>query len=236
MPLTYIAFVVLTLLLVGFVGYGTFRAAKLLPNWPHDQNPLLLPGETVLRAVLILVCIGLGLLSGQSWAVLGWHVPAQPMDQVGWGTLWGIIMAAIYIVTTRWVMSKGDARYYTPTVVRVIVPRSPQQFGAVAVAMISIVVLEELLFRSLLLGGLSPLLPTWALLVMAAVIFGLMHSPQGWWGMIAVALGGVVLGSMFFAERSLLMPAVAHYVVNMAQISYAYWHGIPETATQSSDS
>lgn len=232
MPLAYFTFVALTLILVGFVGYGTYRTAKLLPYWPPDQNPLLHPAETVLRFFLILICIGLGLLSGQTWTTLGWQLPAHTLAQIGWGALWGGILAAIYIVTTRWIMAQGGARYYTPTVVRVIMPRSRRQLGAIAVAMVSIVLLEELLFRSLLLGGLTPLLPNWTLLAAGGLIFGLMHSPQGWWGMLAIAIGGVILGLMFFAAQSLLIPAVAHYVVNMAQISYAYWRGLPEMADQ----
>jgi membrane protease YdiL (CAAX protease family) len=230
MSFAYIAYVVLTLLLVGFVGYSTYRAAKILPTWPLDQNPLLHPAETALRFVLIVLCIGLGFLSGQSWTTLGWQV-AQPLAQIGWGTLWGLAIAAIYIFSTRWVMAKSGGRYYTPTVVRVLIPRSRQQLLAIAVAMVSVVLLEELLFRSLLLGGLTPLLPIWLLLAAGGVIFGLMHSPQGWWGMAAIAIGGVLLGSMFVATQSLLIPAVAHYVANMVQISYAYWRGIPELST-----
>jgi membrane protease YdiL (CAAX protease family) len=227
MPFSYIAFTVLTLLLVGLVGYGTYRAAQILPNWPIDQNPLLHPAETALRLVLIVLCIGLGFLSRQSRAALGWQMP-QPLAQIAWGILWGLIIAAVYIVATRWVMARSDGRYYTPTVVRVIVPRSCRQLWAVAWAMISVVLLEELLFRSLLLGGFTALLPTWLLLTAGGIIFGLMHSPQGWWGMVAIALGGVLLGLMFLAMQSLLMPLVTHYVANMAQIGYAYWRGVPE--------
>jgi membrane protease YdiL (CAAX protease family) len=181
--------------------------------------------------VLILLCVGLGILSGQSRAELGWQMP-QPLAQISWGILWGLTIAAVYIITTRWVMAKSGGRYYTPTVVRVIVPRSRQQLVAVALSMVSVVFLEELLFRSLLLAGFAPLLPTWALLAAGGVIFGLMHSPQGWWGMAAIAIGGVLLGLMFLVEHSLLMPVVAHYVANMVQISYAYWHGIPELSEQ----
>lgn len=230
MSFSYTASVILTLLLVGFVGYGTYRAAKLLPNWPVDQNPLLHPIENASRLILTLFCIGLGILSGQSWVTLGWQMP-RPLAQIGWGILWGLVIAAVYITSTRWVMEKSGGRYYTPAVVRVIVPRSRQQFLAIAVIMISVVLLEELLFRSLLLGSLTPLLPKWLLLAAGGVIFGLMHSPQGWWGMTAIALGGVFLGVMFFAEQSLLMPMVAHYVANMVQISYAYWRGVPELST-----
>ena len=227
MTLAYTAFLVLTLLLVAFVGYGTYRAAQLLPHWPPDQNPLLHPVESALRVVLILVCIGLGFLSGQAWTTLGWQMP-RPVAQIGWGVVWGLAIAAIYVVATRWIVAKSGGRYYTPAVVRVIVPRSGSQLAAIALVMVSVVALEELLFRSLLLGGLTPLLPPWLLLVLGGIVFGLMHSPQGWWGMVAIALGGVVLGMMFLGEQSLLMPAVAHYMANMAQITYAYWRGVPE--------
>jgi hypothetical protein len=230
MSLAYATFVTLTLLLVAFVGYGTYRAAQILPNWPLDQNPLLHPAEIALRLVLILLCIGLGYLSGQSWAMLGWQTP-DALTQVAWGALWGLTIALVYIVATRWIMATSGGRYYTPTVVRVIVPRSRQQMVAVTVAMVSVVLLEELLFRSLLLGGLSPLFPMWLLLTAGGVIFGLMHSPQGWWGMVAIAIGGVLLGYMFFRAHSLLMPMIAHYVANMVQIAYAYWRGLPELAT-----
>jgi hypothetical protein len=50
--------------------------------------------------------------------------------------------------------------------------------------------------------------------------------------MVATAAGGVGLGVMFLWEQSLLMPAVAHYVVNMAQIVYAYRHGLPQLERQ----
>jgi membrane protease YdiL (CAAX protease family) len=227
MPFSYTAFALLTLLLVGLVGYGTYRTAQILPNWPIDQNPLLHPAETALRLVLIILCIGLGFLSGQSRAALGWQTP-HTLAQLAWGLLWGLAIAAVYIIATRWMMAMSSGRYYTPIVVRAIVPRSRRQLWAVAWAMISVVLLEELLFRSLLLGGFTTLLPTWLLLTAGGVIFGLMHSPQGWWGMIAIALGGVFLGLMFLAMQSLLMPLVAHYVVNMAQIGYAYRRGIPD--------
>jgi membrane protease YdiL (CAAX protease family) len=231
MSFSYIAFVVLTLLLVGLVGYGTYRAAQFLATWPIDQNPLLHPTETALRLVLIIFCIGLGILSGQSHAALGWQIP-QPFAQIVWGLFWGGAIAVIYILTTRWIMAKSGGRYYTPTVVRVIVPRSRRQLQAIAWAMLSVVLLEELLFRSLLLGGFAPLLPTWLLLTVSGLIFGLMHSPQGWWGMAAIAVGGVLLGLMFVMTQSLLMPMVAHYTANMVQIGYAYWRGVPELSPE----
>src|SRR3712207_7962187 len=49
----------------------------------------------------------------------------------------------------------------------------------VPAALFVAVVLEEVLFRSLLIGGLSATVPLPILLIGFAAIFGLMHSPQG---------------------------------------------------------
>jgi hypothetical protein len=168
MSYLYLIAVILTLILVAIVGHATYRAARLLPHWPLDQNPLLHPIETAVRFVLLLLCTGLGILSGQSRQALGWQMP-HPLSQIVWGILWGLLLAAIYVLATRWVMAKSGERYYTTTVVRVIVPRSSRQLWAVALAMVSVVLLEELLFRSLLLGVLRPLAPMWLLLAASGV-------------------------------------------------------------------
>jgi membrane protease YdiL (CAAX protease family) len=54
------------------------------------------------------------------------------------------------------------------------------------------------------------------------VLFGLLHSPQGVWGMAGAALAGILLGLLFLAAGSLLLPCIAHYVANMMQIGVAY--------------
>ena len=74
------------------------------------------------------------------------------------------------------------------------------------------------MFRSLLIGGLSPLLPTAWLIVGFSVVFGLLHSPQGAWGMVGAGAAGALFGLLFLWQQSLLTPFVAHYVANGAQI------------------
>jgi membrane protease YdiL (CAAX protease family) len=87
--------------------------------------------------------------------------------------------------------------------------------------MVPVVVLEELLFRSLLLAGLAPLAPQPLLLVAAGLAFGLMHSPQGAWGMIGAGLAGMGLGLLFLWAGSLVLPFVTHYVANVVQVGLA---------------
>src|SRR5690606_9263296 len=134
----------------------------------------------------------------------------------------GLLLALIYYWSTRWVMARTGLRFYSTKLIRLIVPRNRREFAVMLLVMLTVVLVEELLFRSLLIGGLMPLVPAWALVVASSVIFGLMHSPQGLWGMLGVSLGGLLLGWMFVATGSLVMPLVCHYVTNMAQIAAAY--------------
>lgn len=221
MPVTYWLFVLLTLGLIGLVSYATYRTTQLLAYWPPDQNPLLNPAENGVRLLLIAICLGLGWLSGQPLAQLGWQF-APIVPQLLWGIGWGGALAGFYMLATRWLMARTGQRYYSTALLRVIVPRNGRDLAGIALAMLPIVVVEELLFRSLLIGGLAPIAPLWLLLLFSGIAFGLMHSPQGWWGMGAIGVGGVLLGWMLVATGSLLLPVIAHYVTNMAQIALAY--------------
>jgi membrane protease YdiL (CAAX protease family) len=80
------------------------------------------------------------------------------------------------------------------------------------------VVLEELLFRSLLVGGLSTTVPMPILVIGFAAIFGLMHTPQGTLGVFMTGLMGIWLGVLFVWSGSLILPLTAHYVINILQL------------------
>jgi membrane protease YdiL (CAAX protease family) len=221
MPATYWLFVVLTLLLAGFVAYATVRSARLLQHWPADVNPLLLPSENLLRLLLIAVCAGLGRLSGLPPSRLGWRFD-HALAYTLWGIVAGLILAALYVVLTRRLVAATGARYYRTTMLRLIVPRTRRQLVAVLLVMVSVVLVEEMLFRSLLIGGLAPVAPVPWLVLASGLIFGALHSPQGRWGMLATALAGIGLGWALVETGSLILPLVAHYVTNSAQIVLAY--------------
>lgn len=217
MPLRYWLFVLLTLGFTAFVGYGTYRTALLLRVWRPDRNLLLLPAENLLRLALIGLCVALGLLSGLDPAQLGWQwSPVAP--QVLGGVVIGTAAALAIHLATRWVVARSGSRFYSPTVLEIIVPRTQTEFWGVVIVMVWIVLLEELLFRSLLLGGLLPIAPAPLLILAGGLAFGAMHSPQGAWGMTGAGLAGMGLGLLFLLSHSLLLPAVTHYVVNIVQV------------------
>ena len=217
----YLLFVVLTLLLTGWIGYNTYATAQLLRTWRPPSNPLLHPLETVVRLLLIAGCIGLGWLSGLAWSVLGWDA-SNPWMQVVLGVLGGAALGALFLFATRLVVKRTGQRYYSPLVLELIVPKDRRELLLTTLAMVTVVLLEELLFRSLLVGGMTPLLPGPLLVLGVGILFGLLHSPQGTWGMAGATLAGIILGALFLLAGSLLLPCIAHYTANMVQVSVAY--------------
>jgi membrane protease YdiL (CAAX protease family) len=224
MKINFWLFAFLTLTIVAFISYGTYATARLLRTWRPNRNLLLLPAENLLRLVLIVLCLMLGLLSGASTAQLGWTFPAGTRQLLGgmiWGSLGGIALALFFYLSTRWLVAYTGKRFYSSVVIQAITPKSRSELGLVLIAMAPVVLLEELLFRSLLIGGFGLVLPAPLLVVGWGIFFGLLHSPQGWWGMTGAGLAGLLLGALFVAQGSLLWPIVVHYVTNSLQIMQA---------------
>jgi membrane protease YdiL (CAAX protease family) len=137
------------------------------------------------------------------------------------GALWGAAMAVMYYFSTKWIVKQTGGRFYSPAIIDAIVPRHAGEYWPVMLAMIPVVILEELLFRSLLIGGFGFVVPAPLLLAATALIFGFMHAPQGRWGIAGACLAGLILGSLFLAFGSIVTPLVAHYLANAVQIDQA---------------
>lgn len=221
MTWNYWVFVMGTVGLTVAIGYGTYTTARLLKRWQPDTNLLLTPAENLMRGAIVLVCVALGYLSGLDFSRLGWQL-LHPWREIGIGVMAGVGLAFFFYATTRWIVQHSGERFYSTVLLQAILPQSHREFLLLLAALIPVVLLEELLFRSLLLGGLSPLLPAPLLLVGLSLVFGLLHSPQGPWGMIGAGLGGFLFGLLFLWLGSLLAPLVAHYVANALQIGIAW--------------
>ncbi|CAN5421628.1 hypothetical protein BH10CHL1_BH10CHL1_37740 [soil metagenome] len=220
MSIRYWLFVGCTLLLVGFVSYGVFATQRLLRTWQPDRNLLLIPGENILRLGLITLCILLGLGSGLDWRQLGW-VLDNSKQQLLLGVLWGSLLAIFFAIITQWITQRSGRRFYSAVVIKAIMPTNRRELGLILLAMIPVALLEELIFRSLLVGGLTPLLPALGLVFVTSLLFGLMHVLQGIWGVIGATLAGILFGLLFIHQGSLLTPLIAHYMANVLQIGQA---------------
>ncbi len=93
-------------------------------------------------------------------------------------------------------------------------------------ALLPAAALEELLFRSLPLGGLAWLIePQW-LMWPLALFFGLLHWPQGGWGVTGTTLAAIMLSLLFLATGSIWPPLATHYVMNVLQVAVAVRTGV----------
>jgi membrane protease YdiL (CAAX protease family) len=220
MAVNYWFFVAGVSTLTLFIGYTTFATARLLKKWRPDRNLLLIPTENLVRLGLIILCLGLGRLSGLGRDQLGWQA-SGPFRQLIWGSLIGLGIGLFFYYTTYWLIRRTGQRFYSSLVIELIVPTTRRELILVLLAMLPVVLLEELLFRSLLLGGLVPIFPPTILLIGLSLLFGVLHSPQGVWGMVGAGLAGLFFGLLFLWWGSLLLPFVAHYVTNAFQIVQA---------------
>lgn len=216
----YDLFLIGLLLITIFISYSTLTTARLLKRWRPPVNPLLDRSGTILRLFLIALSIVLGLASGLDAATLGWTIH-QPLRQLFIGAGIGVALALTLYGLSRRASKQGGGRFISQRFIEMILPRSRAEAYQIALALGPIVLLEELLFRSLLIGGLSPLWSAPLLMILAGFLFGVLHAPQGLWGMVGAGAAGLIFGALFLTEQSLLAPIVAHYVANLVQILLA---------------
>jgi membrane protease YdiL (CAAX protease family) len=206
-----------TLALTVIIAWLTYRSGQVLRQMEVPFNLLLAPAENAVRLVGIGVCLALGAASGLRAHQLGWTV-TDPAGDLAWGAGLGLVGAWLLHPLIRWAIARFGPQVYSTVVIRNILPRNRREWLLVALAFGPAALLEELLFRSLLLGGFSVFLPPLWLAVAGATVFGLMHRPQGSLG-VAVTDGlGLGLAWLFLWRGSLLAPLAAHYVINVVQL------------------
>ncbi len=221
--MTYAIFVGGTLILTAFIVWATYRSAQMLKHVKVDFNLLLLPAENLLRVGLVVTCLILGWVSGLSREQLGW-VSHTPVTDVAIGLGVGLAVQVTLNALTNWAIERFGPHIYSPQVILSVLPRNRDEWALILLALFPAVLVEELLFRSLLLGGFAPVLPVPVLVVSTAFLFGWMHSPQGRLGVVMTAVVSLLLAGLFLWRGSLLPPLVAHYVVNLLQLIVAHRH------------
>jgi membrane protease YdiL (CAAX protease family) len=210
-------FVFGSLALTAGLAWATYQSGRLLRSIPITENLLLAPVENAVKGALVLACIGLGLLSGATPEALGWTFEHLLRD-IGLGIILGLVTQLVANQVTVLAIDRWGKEIYSPAVMKNIMPRTRLEWLLVPAALFLAVVLEELLFRSLLLGALSLAFPIAVLVVLFAAVFGLMHSSQGKLGILITGLLGLWLGLLFVWSGSLILPLVTHYTINFLQL------------------
>lgn len=206
-----------TILLTLLLAWVTYRSHLLLKKFQPPFNLLLSPPESLLRLLLVGLCLGLAWLSGLPAARFGLLSP-QPLQSIGLGLGVGLVAQMTVSGLTYWAIQRFGRKIYSPVVIRNILPRRPVEWLWGALAFGPAVTMEELLFRSLWLGLFQELIPLPLLIGVTSLLFGLMHQPQGLLGVITAGGLNILLCLLFAGTGELLPPLTAHYMINLLQI------------------
>lgn len=211
----------LVLLFTGVIAWMTYRSYLLLKSVVIEANLLLSLPETLARLMLVGICFFLAWLSGLPPEQLGLVVD-DVWRIVGWGVAAGIVVQlGINLLTVPMIKMFGRD-IYSPWLIRNILPRRSGEWPLVFLAFIPPVLMEELLFRTLLIGVFRDIVWMPLLIVITSVVFGLMHQPQGKLGMLIAGLINVIFCILFVWSGQLLLTFVVHYTINCLQVVFAF--------------
>jgi uncharacterized protein len=162
--------------------------------------------------------------------VQSWRVGGVDRSGVEWDRMAGLALGLVIGTTAAIVIARirsnrtGAAPAIAPAWWRKLLPdfsallpatmRERVLWAAVAV---SAGVCEEIVFRGWLLSTLHGTLRLngTALILVAAVLFGLAHSYQGIAGIVLTALAGVLFCGLYVVTGSLLAPIVLHILIDL---------------------
>jgi len=209
------------LLFTSFIAWMTYRSHLLLKEIQPDFNLLLSLPESIARIVMVGICLFLAWTSGLTTIELGLTL-TNPWWSLGLGLGVGILIQLGVNLATLQLIKHLGRDIYSPWLIRNILPRQPREWVLIALAFIPPVAMEELLFRTLLIGAFWAIIPLPLLIVGTSIVFGLMHQPQGKLGMIMAGTINILFCILFIWSGSLLVTFVAHYTVNLLQIIVGY--------------
>jgi membrane protease YdiL (CAAX protease family) len=168
--------------LIALVCYTMVRSGLALRSWTPRSNLLLSLPDNVARLAMLAFCILLGLTVGPGPEALGWSVsPSLLGRDLVLGVAVGLVWAAALNLGGKLALRWWGPEVFSSKVLRCMLPIGGWEWVGVLLALLPAAALEEMLFRSLPLGGLAWLVPPWWLLWPLALLFGFLHWPQGGW-------------------------------------------------------
>jgi CAAX protease family protein len=165
-----------------------------------------------------------GALGVAAW-LLGWALGQPALEKLRWsladaalGAIATVPMLLVFFACLRWPV--GPLRRIKQLSEEIIKPL----FASCSVSDLALVALaaglgEEMLFRGLLQAYLVHWLPIWPAIVIASVVFGLLHLITPTYAVLATLIG-VYLGWLFVATDNLLAVVVAHAVYDFLALFY----------------
>ena len=135
--------------------------------------------------------------------------------------VFGLVGAGV-IGTAHWFNLRRVGRSKSPALERVkaiaqrIFPHSNRELTIFCGLAITAGICEEFIYRGFVMGALAHVpLPTWAVLLISSVLFGLAHTYQGRGGVIGTLVLGTVFGLMRILYDSLVIVVLWHIAIDV---------------------
>ncbi len=114
----------------------------------------------------------------------------------------------------------GEGRHAEPPghATLALLPRTTAERRLFTVVGLTAGICEEWLYRGFFLAVVAAVaggLPSWALVVVAAVAFGLAHAYQGRAGILLTGVLGGVMAALYLGTGSLLLPVLLHAAIDL---------------------
>ncbi|MHB1424945.1 MAG: CPBP family intramembrane glutamic endopeptidase [Gemmataceae bacterium] len=164
--------------------------------------------------VLLAVFVEGGLLAAA--ALMGWAIDQPPLRSLDWtlkAVFWGIAAAlplvAFFFASWRWPLGplRRIKRFSDEVIRPLLAPCSLiDLFGISALAGLG----EELFFRGVLQESFSRWFNVWVGVIVASVMFGVMHSITFTYAVLATLMGAYLSWVWLSAEHNLLVIIITH--------------------------
>ena len=162
---------------------------------------------------------------GRDWKQLGFTDP----NLAGHFRIGSFIAAALLIgmvlnLLGGLVSGKGDAaRLKAYGKLAPFLPKTARQHRWGMALSVSAGIAEEIAYRGFVMWMLAFFMPVYAVIAVQAVVFGMAHAYQGWGGAVGTAILGAVIGLVYWATGSLVLPILLHVLVDAMSLSLAYF-------------
>ncbi len=133
------------------------------------------------------------------------------------GLIGAVVLGGLHWLNLRRVgRMEGPAPELMRNIAKRVLPKNFVEFLPYVALAVTAGVCEEFLYRGFALAALSNVgLPTWLVVVLTSLLFGLAHTYQGKSGVAGTTLMGLVLGTFRILTESLVSVTIWHAVVDI---------------------
>jgi len=216
MPWDFLLIFFLLAVIIPWRGWARLQRLLAVPSTTSGERMRLYFSSMVSQWLIVIVVAWRAFAHGLTYSDLA--LQGKPLPEL---VFFGLVGAAA-IGIAHWFNLRRVGRSKNPAVERVkaiawrIFPRSNWELTVFCGLAITAGACEEFLYRGFAMGALSHgSLPTWSVLLISSVLFGLAHTYQGRGGVIGTLLLGTVFGFVRILYHSLLIVVLWHAAIDI---------------------